>query len=145
MLISEVFGSPYHKYVKSISSTEKSIFIDFNKQYFWGTVEFVATIKYNKIIPDCQSWLDKNILISPNNPNINCSWIITREFGSYITLYFNYIEVKPTNITNKRFTYYSTSIRGCASNRRHIIIEYHKIISIFCVFYHKRYSHMKPH
>ena len=144
MLIGELFGtSGHHKFVKSISSSGKFIYIDFYK-YYYG-VEFVASIKYNKIIPDCQSWLDDNILMSPNNSNINCSWIITREFGSYITLYFNYIEVKPTNITNKKFTYYSISIRGCASNRRHIIIEYHKIISIFCVFYHKRYSHMKPH
>ena len=94
MLISEVYGTPYHKIVKSISSTGKSIFIDFKKQYHSGSVEFVAFIKYNKINPDCQSWLDNNLLISPNNPNINCSWIITRKFGSYITLDFKFIEVK---------------------------------------------------
>ena len=94
MLIGELFGtSDHHKFVKSISSSGKFIYIDFYK-YYYG-VEFVASIKYNKIIPDCQSWLDDNILMSPNNSNINCSWIITREFGSYITLYFNYIEVKP--------------------------------------------------
>ena len=92
-LIGEVFGTSNHKVVKSISSFGKSIFIDFKKQD-WGTVEFVATIKYNKIIPDCQSWLDKGILMSPFNPNINCSWIITRQFGSYITLHFKFIEVK---------------------------------------------------
>ena len=99
MLIGEVFGSPNHKIVKSISSTGKSIFIDFKKHQAlydaWeATVEFLAFIKYNKINPDCQSWLDNNILISPNNPNINCSWIITRKFGSYITLDFKFIEVK---------------------------------------------------
>ena len=98
MLISEVFGTPNHKVVKSISSIGKSIFIDFKKQYPYGTVEFVATIKYNKINPDCQSWLDKNILISPNNPNMNCSWIITRKFGSYITLDFSFIEVKQNQL-----------------------------------------------
>ena len=91
-LIGEVFGTSNHKVVKSISSLGKSIFIDFKKQD-WGTVEFVATIKYNKIIPDCQSWLGKDILMSPFNPNINCSWIITRQFGSYITLDFKFIEV----------------------------------------------------
>ena len=96
MLIGELFGSPSnHKVVKSISSIGKSIFIDFKKQFgYKSTVEFVAIIKYNKIIPDCQSWLDKNILISPNNPNINCSWIITKKFGTYITLDFSFIEVK---------------------------------------------------
>ena len=72
--------------------------IVFRKQYSSNfKAEVVASIKYNKINPDCQSWLDKDILISPNNPNINCSWIITRKFGSYITLDFKFIEVKPTN------------------------------------------------
>ena len=95
-LIGEVFGTSNHKVVKSISSLGKSIFIDFKKQD-WGTVEFVATIKYNKINSDCQSWLNNDILMSPNNPKINCSWVITRKFGSYITLDFKFIEVKPTN------------------------------------------------
>ena len=103
MLISEVFGTPNHKIVKSISSTGKSIFIDFKKQYPWGSVEFLAFIKYNKINPDCQSWLNNNILLSPNNPNINCSWIITRKFWSYITLDFKFIEVK--------------SIENCSNNK----------------------------
>ena len=98
MLIGEVFGTSSHKVVKSISSSGKSIFIDFKKQYKWGTVEFVASIKYNKINPDCQSWLDNNVLMSPNHPNINCSWLITRQFGAYISLDFRYIEVNPMNI-----------------------------------------------
>ena len=103
MLIGKVFGTPNHKIVKSISSTGKSIFIDFKQHriqfisgniYDWFTVEFLAFIKYNKINPNCQSWLNNNILMSPNDPNINCSWIITRQFGSYITLEFDFIEVK---------------------------------------------------
>ena len=100
MLIGEVFGTSSHKVVKSISSLGKSMLIEFRKQYLFA-VEFVATIKYNKIIPDCQSWLDDNILMSPNNSNINCSWIITRQFGSYITLDFKFIEVKLIGITMK--------------------------------------------
>ena len=99
-LIGELFGTPSNKLVKSISSLGKSIYIDLKKyrggsEYEDGTVEFVAFIKYNIINPNCQSWLDKNTLISPNNPNINCSWIITRKFGSYIALDFKFIEVKP--------------------------------------------------
>ena len=102
MLIGELFGTPNHTLVKSISSSGKDMFIDFKNHYQFGTVEFVlASIKYNKINPDCQSWLDNNILMSPNNPNTNCSWIITRKFGSYITLDFSFIEVKPMNITAK--------------------------------------------
>ena len=96
MLIGEFFGSSSHKVVKSISSLGNSMLIEFRKQYL-GIVEFVATIKYNKINSDCQSWLNNNILMSPNNPKINCSWVITRKFGSYITLDFKFIEVKPTN------------------------------------------------
>ena len=94
MLIGELFGTPNHKVVKSISSSGKSIFIDFKKQSNHGTVEFEAFIKYNKINPDCQSWLESNILMSPNHPNINCNWLITRKLGSYITLDFRFIEVK---------------------------------------------------
>ena len=105
-LISEVFGTPSHKVVKSISSLGNSIFIDFKKyggleQSENGIVRFEAFIKYNKINPDCQSWLNNNIIISPFNPNINCSWIITRVFGSYITLDFSFIEVKWMNYYNK--------------------------------------------
>ena len=77
------------------------MFLEFNKRYWeanvafgiFPTVEFVASIKYNKIIPDCQTWLDGNILISPNDPKINCSWIINLKLGSYLTLDFRYIEV----------------------------------------------------
>ena len=94
MLIGELFGTQKHKLVRSISSSGKSMFIYFQKQNSWGTDEFVASIKYNKINPDCQSWLDNNVLMSPNHPNINCSWLITRQFGSYITLDFSFIEVK---------------------------------------------------
>ena len=90
-----------NKIMKSISSSGKIMFIDFSRdQHVYGDqlniiVEFSALIKYNKINLDCQSWLHNNILSkSPNNPNINCSWIITREFGSYITLDFSFIEVK---------------------------------------------------
>ena len=94
MLIGELFGTPSHKVMNSISSSGKTMFIELNRGYDKTIVEFSASIKYNKINPDCQSWLDDNTLASPNNPNINCSWIITREFGSYITLDFSFIEVE---------------------------------------------------
>ena len=90
MLIGELLGTPNHKVVKSISSSKKSMLIDFRKHH--GT-SFTASIKYKKINPDCQSWLDRIQLLSPNNPNINCSWIITTKVGSYITLGFIYLEV----------------------------------------------------
>ena len=98
MLIGELFGTPSHKFVKSIASSQKSILVNVKKQYFQGIVAFVASIEYNKINPNCQSWLDNNILISPINPNINCSWVITRKFGSYITLDFKFMEVKSFDI-----------------------------------------------
>ena len=105
MLIGEVFGTPSHQVVKSISSSKKSIYIDFKIQKISVLIEtaetVVANIKYNKINSDCQSWLNDNMLMSPNNPNINCSWIITRKFGSYITLDFSFIEVKQMNYYSK--------------------------------------------
>ena len=99
MLIGELSGTPSHKVMKSISSSGKIIFIDFKAHY--GAVEFVAFIKFNTFNPDCQSLLDENILMSPINPNINCSWIITRKSGSYITLDFNFIEVRTINTIAK--------------------------------------------
>ena len=103
ILIGELFGTPNHKFVKTISSSGKFMFIDFKKpgsgNYYNPIVEFVSSIKYNKINPDCQSWMESNILMSPNNANFNCSWIITSKFGSYITLDFSFIEVKPMNVT----------------------------------------------
>ena len=101
MLIGEIFGTQRHKVVKSISSSGESMFIDFQPHSYYSDAEFVAFIKNNKINHDCQSWLDNNVLMSPNYPNINCSWTITRIFGSYITLDFIFIEVKPLNITAK--------------------------------------------
>ena len=118
MLIGELFGTPNHKVLKSISTSGKTMFIAFKKKFwefyeivnFSPTVELVASIKYNKIIPDCQSWLDGNVLISPNDPNINCSWIINRKFGSYITLDVIFIEVKPINIMAKKLILYPITI-----------------------------------
>ena len=84
MLIGQLLGStPSHKVMKSISSSGKTMFIELNRGYDKTIVEFSASIKYNKINLDCQLWIDNNMLISPNNPSINCSWIISRKFGSY--------------------------------------------------------------
>ena len=101
MAIGELFGTPNRNVTKSISSSGKYIFIKFSKTTFSGVVDFVASINYNKINPDCQSWLENNIITSPNNPNINCSWVITRKFRSYLTIEFKFIEVKLMNNTAK--------------------------------------------
>ena len=96
MKIGEVYGNSKNKLIKSISSSGKAMFIDFKKPDNFGSVKLEASIKYNKIMAICQSWLDGNILISPNHPsrsNTNCSWLITSNFGSYIILNFNFIEV----------------------------------------------------
>ena len=102
MKIGEVYGNSKHKLLKSISSSGKTMFIDFKKKqqkdYVLKNVNttFTASIKYKKINFDCQTWLDvnKNILMFPNHPiNTNCSWLITFNFGSYIILNFPFIEV----------------------------------------------------
>ena len=101
--------------IKSISSTGKSMFIDFKKPWvhkiLLGIVEFEATIQFNKMDSDCQIWLDKNnILRTPINPNlskdITCRWFFTTSFDSYISIDFSYIEVilttKITNFNNQK-------------------------------------------
>ena len=105
MKISEVYGYSKNKLLKSISSSGKSMFIDFQKQldHFSALVEFEALIKYKKINFDCQTWLDNNNtnLMTPNHPNItNCSWLITSNYGSYIILNFTFIEVNSMILVN---------------------------------------------
>ena len=98
MKIGEVYGNANNRLLKSISTSGKSIFIDFKKQHYVynENAQFAALFKYKKINIDCQTWLDvnTNILMSPNPPsNTNCSWLITSNFGSYIILDFTFIEV----------------------------------------------------
>ena len=113
MKINEVYGTPdlsegslgdsqtelRTEILKSISASGKTMFIDLRKQIDneLTKFKFVALIKYRKINLDCQTWLNikNNTLISPSHPNsINCSWLITSNFRSYIVLDFNFIEVK---------------------------------------------------
>ena len=96
MIIGEVYGNAKNKLLQSISSSGKSMFIDFKKQHDFGAVKLEALIKYKKINFDCQTWFDvkKNSLMTPNHPNnTNCSWLITANYGSYIILNFKFIEV----------------------------------------------------
>ena len=86
--------------MKSVSSSGKSMFIDFKKQYHYNLQailnELEVSIKYNKRMSACQTWLNvhTDILKSPNPVNsMNCSWLITSNFGSYIILNFTFIEV----------------------------------------------------
>ena len=75
------------------------MFIDFKKPYKMEdeNSNFTALIKYKKKNFDCQTLLDinKNILMSPHHSTdiTNCSWLITSNFGSYISLNFTFIEV----------------------------------------------------
>ena len=98
MKIGEVYGNSNNKLLKSISSSGKTLYIDFKKQHKFGNqiTELEASIKYSKIMSACQNWLDvkTNILTSTNHTNsTNCSWMITSNFGSYIILNFKFIEV----------------------------------------------------
>ena len=95
LLIGELFGTLTEK---SISSSGKSIFIDFKKQIAFPSNkmnEFAASIKYKKINSECQSWLDltNHLIMSPSHPKMNCSWLITGKYGSFIILEFSHIEV----------------------------------------------------
>ena len=96
MKIGEIYGDYLNRKWKSISSSGM-MFIDFKKQNEYGTVQLKASIKYYSKLPDCQTWLDlkNSILMSPDkyDNNVNCSWLLSFNFGSYIKLQFNYIYV----------------------------------------------------
>ena len=106
MRIGEVYGDHYNRQWQSISSSGM-MFIDFKKQFeqYKSVVQLEALIKYSKVIPYCQTWLDlKNYTLkSPTNytlksptiydNNVNCSWLLSFNYGSYIKLQFNYIYV----------------------------------------------------
>ena len=121
MKINEVYGNPKQFQQKSISTSGKSMFIDLRKQYgleelndYKMNFTFVALIKYKKIDFDCQTWLNikNSTLISPNHPNsINCNWLITSNFRSYIILDFNFIEVNSNNCCLRQLTWSYPFIR----------------------------------
>ena len=94
MQIGKVYGNLNNKLIKSISSSGKTMFIELKKQVKKGVVELQASIKYNKIMPVCQTFLDikENTLIFFNQ-RTNCSWVITANFRSYIILNFEFIKV----------------------------------------------------
>ena len=103
MKIGEVYGNNRNRKLKSISSSGM-MFIDFRKEHSGSLsaygdtkAELKAIIKYNKFVSECQIWLDlkSSILKSPDKyeNNLNCSWLLSSTFGSYINLIFNNIYV----------------------------------------------------
>ena len=99
-----IYGSINGKIVKSFSSSGGSMFIDFKKQFDRGEIELEASIMYKNIADGCETWLDikKNILMSPDYPNnINCSWLITAKFRSYIILNFEFVEVNTLSLNER--------------------------------------------
>ena len=99
MKIGVVYGmKDKNKKWKSISSSG-SMFINFEKKRkdkSHEKTEAIALIKYNKL-PECQTWLEleKNTLMSPDTygKNLDCSWLLSSNFGSYIILHFDHIYV----------------------------------------------------
>ena len=103
MLIGELLGTSFHNVVKSISSSGNSMFLKFKKEEDVFNPQFSASINYNKINTDCPSWTDfaSSRWVSPVHSNVECSWLITGQFGSYLTLKFNYLGVKPVSKSKK--------------------------------------------
>ena len=101
MLIGEAYGNSNNMQWKSISSTFRTMFIVFQKlKNNDGPTIAEVRVKYNTFIPQCQNWFDKknNTLKSPNkyDNNLNCTWLFSYNFGSYIKLKFDYIHVSST-------------------------------------------------
>ena len=57
---------------------------------------FSAKLHYTPINTICKSWLNITTgdLISPDHPNMNCSWVITASIFSTIFIEFHAFEVK---------------------------------------------------
>ena len=101
MKIGEVYGlKNKNKKWKSISSSGM-MFIQFQNTVVRNTfdekTELMALIKYNRYLSECQTWLDfeRSTLMSPETygDNVNCSWLLSTDFGSYIILHFDHLHV----------------------------------------------------
>ena len=69
-------------------------------EFSYLIVEVLVKIKYKKMNSYCQTWFDleNNVLMTPAdlnayNKSINCNWLVTANFESYITLQFAFIDV----------------------------------------------------
>ena len=88
-----------NKLVKSISTSGRKMYLEFRREsiYKQQKAEVLALIKYNKFMPECQTWLDltNKVLKSPNEYgyNFNCNWLLSYEIGSYIILRITHIDV----------------------------------------------------
>ena len=101
MKIGEVYGNSNNMEWKSISSTVRTMFIVFQKFINNdGPTIAEVRVKYNNFIPDCQNWFDpkNNTLKCPDkyDNNLNCTWLFSYNFGSYIKLKLDYIHVSST-------------------------------------------------
>ena len=89
----------YNSAIKSrtISSSGKYMLVQFltdGKEASWG---FNGNFNYMPIEPNCGEWLDMStqLLKSPDNPTINCSWVITASStNSNCTIHFETFEVQ---------------------------------------------------
>ena len=81
----------------TISSSSKDMLIQFKTDNSMTFEGFKASFHYVPIEPNCINWLNlpAQRLESPENPKINCSWIITApSIRSTIAIHFETFEVK---------------------------------------------------
>ena len=69
--------------------------VQFETDHELISIGFSAKIHYTPINPICKDWLNINpgFLTSPNNPTIDCSWVISKSMGSTISIQFHTFEV----------------------------------------------------
>ena len=80
----------------TISSTGKDMLVQFLTDGSDNSAGFKAYFHYIPIDSNCANWLNMTaqILKSPDNPTINCSWvIIASSIGSNCTINFETFEV----------------------------------------------------
>ena len=84
------------KVKKTVTSTGQYMLVHFQSDDVEVWHGFRAYFNQMPINSNCVDWLNTNdlSLTTPDNPSINCSWIITTSMGSIILINFHGFEVK---------------------------------------------------
>ena len=86
----------FNDQIKTISGTGKYMTIQLITDDSTVNRGFSAYFNRIPINPYCSEWLNTTslILVSPEYPNMDCTWIITASIGSTMSINFQIFEVK---------------------------------------------------
>ena len=81
--------------ISSVSSFGSHMLVQFVTDDKFTRYGFSARFQFKPINPICNNWMNvtTRFLISPHQPTIDCSWVITASLGSNIHIQFQVFEV----------------------------------------------------